>query len=137
MALFRAMLVLFELLLAIFFEKTTKKDQRNSSKPSSQTEKDETSCMPGTNGKGKLENDERFTRSRTRKPVKIAKATVCDLCGEDLSQLTCRQHERRTKIDVLFEKVIPHVDAEIKICPHWHGQTRGVFPADMPDAVTV
>ena len=56
MALFRAMFVLFELVLAIFLEKTTKKDSKNSSKPSSQTDKDETAVAIGSNGKGKLEN---------------------------------------------------------------------------------
>jgi transposase len=41
-ALFQAMLVLFELLMAVFMEKHTVKDSTNSSKPSSQTPQDET-----------------------------------------------------------------------------------------------
>ena len=50
-ALFQAMIMLFELLIAVFMEKTTRKNNRNSSIPSSQTGKDTTST--GTNGKGK------------------------------------------------------------------------------------
>jgi hypothetical protein len=46
------MILLFELLIAVFMEKKTKKNSRNSSKPSSQTGKDETSKGSGTNGKG-------------------------------------------------------------------------------------
>ena len=42
-----------ELILAIFLERTTKKDRTNSSKPSSQTEKDESALShSGSNGKG-------------------------------------------------------------------------------------
>ena len=51
--LIQSMLMLINLLIAIFLEKTTKKHNKNSSKPSSQTEKDESSTTnSGTNGKG-------------------------------------------------------------------------------------
>jgi transposase len=53
--LFQAMIMLFELLIAVFMEKTTAKNNRNSSKPSSQTGKDQTATQSGTNGKGKQE----------------------------------------------------------------------------------
>ena len=55
--LFRAMIILFELLIAVFMEKQTKKNNRNSSIPSSQTDKDETATGVGSNGKGKKLND--------------------------------------------------------------------------------
>jgi hypothetical protein len=41
-ALFQSMVMMFELLIAVFMEKKTRKDNRNSSIPSSQTEKDRT-----------------------------------------------------------------------------------------------
>jgi transposase len=48
--------MLINLLIAIFLEKTTKKNSKNSSKPSSQTEKDESAiASTGTNSKGKQE----------------------------------------------------------------------------------
>jgi len=60
-ALFQAMLMLFELLMAVFMEKRTQKDNRNSSKPSSQTPKDDSATgQSGTNGKGKAQNDPRW-----------------------------------------------------------------------------
>ena len=40
-------------------------------------------------------------------------------------------HERRTKIDIVFEKVVEHVDAEIKQCPTCKATVKGKFPADM------
>ena len=129
--LIQGLLMLLELMLAIFLEKTTQKDNKNSSKPSSQTEKDETASTSGTNKKGKPENDERFANSKTRESVKIAKVTVCGCCAQDLSAVECHTHERRTKIDIAFEKVVQHVDAEIKECPRCHESTKGVFPSDM------
>ena len=50
--------MIVELILSIFLEKITQKDNKNSSKPSSQTEKEESSFgHPGSKGKGKNEND--------------------------------------------------------------------------------
>ena len=37
-------------------------------------------------------------------------------------------YERRTQVDIVFEKVLSHVDAEIKHCPHCDTQTRAPFP---------
>jgi len=52
------MLMIIELMLSIFLEKVTNKDSKNSSKPSSQTDKDETALsQQGSNGKGKTENN--------------------------------------------------------------------------------
>ena len=44
-ALFQAMLTLFNLLMAVFMERRTTKDSKNSSKPSSQTAKDDTAVF--------------------------------------------------------------------------------------------
>ena len=52
--LFKMMLMLFELVLSIFMEKTTKKNSKNSGIPSSQTEKDDTAVRStGAHKKGK------------------------------------------------------------------------------------
>lgn len=132
-ALFQAMLMLFELLMAVFMEKHTQKDRTNSSKPSSQTPKDDTAIHhPGTHGKGKAQNDDRSDNTRTVETVQIAKVNVCSTCGDDLSDTPCYGHERRTRIDIVFEKVVSHVDAQIKQCPQCAAQTKGSFPADMP-----
>lgn len=132
-ALFHAMMTLFELLVAIFMEKTTKKDNKNSSKPSSQTSKDETATgQSGSKGKGKAENGASFYNARTVETVQVATVTLCENCGEDLTDTSCVGHERRTMTDIVFEKVTTHVDAEIKACPLCKTRTKGVFPAAMP-----
>jgi len=48
-----------------------------------------------------------------------------------LTDVPCTHHERRTKIDILFEKVIEHVDAEVKQCPNCQATVKGRFPPDL------
>lgn len=127
-----SMLMIIELMLSIFLEKTTKKDSKNSSKPSSQTDKDESSLgQQGSNGKGKSENDRRANNSRVVETVTLSEVGLCGVCGEDLTGTPCDHHERRTKIDIVFEKVVEHVDAEVKQCPSCDATVRGRFPSDM------
>ena len=68
---------------------------------------------------------------RTVENVAIAKVTQCDICGKDLKDAPCQDHERRTKIDIIFEKVVEHVDAEIKHCDDCDATVKGKFPSDM------
>jgi len=63
--------------------------------------------------------------------VTILPVMSCTVCGADLSGAPCRQHERRTKIDIVFEKVVEHVDAQIKDCPRCDATVKAAFPADM------
>lgn len=132
-ALVQALLMLFELVLAVLMEKVTTKDNRNSSLPSSQTGKDNTyTTPPGANSKGKGQNDIRSRHTRTIETTHIATVNVCEGCGENLKNRRSRPRQRRTKIDILFEKVVTHVEAEVKTCPVCQTQTKGRFPADMP-----
>jgi hypothetical protein len=134
--LFQSMLVLINLLIAIFLEKTTKKTTKNSSKPSSQTEKDESSVQNSrTNGKGKLESNTTANNTRTVESTTLSKVSQCDVCGEDLRKIACQHTERHTKIDIIFEKVVEHVDAEVKNCPRCDKTVKGEFPADMSNSL--
>ena len=131
--LFQSMLMLINLLIAIFLEKTTKKTSKNSSKPPSQTEKDESSLSHnGTNGKGKTESDAVANNTRTIETVTTMRVTECDVCGADLSDSPCEHVERRTKIDIIFEKTVEHVDVEIKHCESCDSTVQGKFPSNMP-----
>jgi transposase len=131
-ALFQAMLMLLELVMAVFLERRTGKDSRNSSKPSSQTALDDSATgQPGAKGKGMAQNDARSGNTRTVETVSVVEVNRCETCGEDLSDTLCERHERRTLIDIIFEKVVHHVDAEIKHCPYCEARTKGRFPADM------
>lgn len=129
-ALISTLLMLMELMVAVFLEKSTKKTSKNSSLPPSQTDADETTPKGKDTGKGLLQNGERFANSRTVESVEVSTVEHCETCGEDLRSQEPNGHERRTKIDLVFEKVVSHIDAEIKQCPSCDTQTKGVFPAD-------
>src|SRR5690606_39111959 len=106
-----SLFMIVELILAIFLERSTKKDSGNSSKPSSQTLKDESALShPGSNGKGKSENKDQAGNMRVNEIVTISPVLTCEVCAQDLSGVPCVDHERRTRIDIVFEKVIDHVD---------------------------
>jgi len=47
----------------------------------------------------------------------VVEVYYCHVCGENLSDTACTEYERRTKIDIVFEKVVEHTDAEMKQCP--------------------
>jgi transposase len=132
-ALMMSMFLIIELILSIFLERTTKKDNKNSSIPSSQTEKDESALgHQGSNaGKGKNENDTLAKNTRVHVQVSVSTVSFCAVCAEDLTDVPCTHHERRTKIDIIFEKVVEHVDAEVKLCPTCKTTVKGKFPAAM------
>jgi transposase len=124
--------MIIELILSIFLEKITPKNSNNSSIPPSQAPKDESALTSeGSNGKGKHEKHRPAKNTRVDNQVQLSKVTLCNVCAEDLSDIPCLSHERRTKIDIIFEKVVLHVDAEIKQCPVCHATVKGEFPADM------
>jgi transposase len=128
-ALVEALLMLLALLVAVFLEKHTAKTSTNSSQPSSQTPQDESAIgRPGQHSKGNRLDQARSSNSRTVETVQVTELTFCEHCGEDLRKVACREHERRTQIDIVFEKVLTHVDAQIKRCPHCRTQTRAPFP---------
>jgi len=131
--LFNGILLLFELLLAVFLEKTTPKGTQNSGLPSSQTGPDETARRrPGKKGKGPQTET---APSRSRRMVSeqvMAPVSECPACGHDLTGIVPTGHERRVKVDIVFETRELTVDAEIKTCPRCRAETRGAFPDEMP-----
>lgn len=131
-ALFQAMLMLFEVLMVVFMEKSTRKCNRNSSIPSSQTCPDDSATgQPGGKGKGPTQNNQHSAHSRTVETTEVVQAYQCGHCSKDISDIPCEQHERRTQIDIIFEKVVNHVDAEIKLCPYCEKRTKARFPVKL------
>ena len=132
-ALVDALLMLFELLMAVFMERHTPKSPANSGLPPSQSPDDATArTRPGAKGKGPASNEARAANTRTRTYVTELRVDSCARCGEDLTDTAATAHERRTLIDIVFEKVVRHADADIKHCPRCHAETRARFPAELP-----
>jgi len=126
--LFNGLLTLLELIFAIFLEKKTIKGNKNSSIPSSQTDMDQ-SALVGSKGKGKPTGKQPAYNSRTVETVRVLTVNQCDICGEDLTRDQCVHVERRTRIDIVFEKVVEHVDAQTKICPTCAATVKATFPS--------
>ena len=132
-ALVDAQLMLFKVLMAVFMEKHTPKSPANSGLPPSQSPDDATArSRPGAKGKGPASNEARAANTRTRTYVTELRVSACARCGEDLTDTACTGHERRTLVDIVFEKVVRHADADIKHCPRCHAETRAPFPDTMP-----
>jgi transposase len=130
--LFNGLMMLLNIMFSIFLEKQTKKTSKNSNIPPSQTQKDESSIIDSkTNGKGKSEKMTTAANTRTVESVEVIPVEYCDCCGEDLSKSQCKAHERRTRIDIIFEKTVEHKDAEIKECPNCFKLVKAVFPSDL------
>ena len=85
-ALVDALLMLFELLMAVFMEKHTPKSPANSSLPASQSPNDATArTRPGAKSKGPASNEARAANTRTRTYVAELRVESCARCGEDLT----------------------------------------------------
>lgn len=128
------LMLLFNLVLSIFMEKSTKKTSANSSIPPSQTTPDDTSIT--TKNRTGEDHDKQKTvtvagNTRTVKTITLLPALTCETCGEDLSHVECTGIERRTKIDIIFEKTEEHVDVEVKKCPTCDATVKAQFPDDM------
>ena len=131
-ALINTLFVLFSIVLSIFLEKQTKKTSANSSIPPSQTEKDESSPPKiNTNKNGRDEAITTLGNTRTVETVAVIPVNTCIKCGEDLTHVECMCIERRTRIDIIFEKTVEHIDVESKKCPSCHATTKSSFPNDM------
>ena len=130
-ALVDALLMLFELLMAVFMEKHTPKSPANSGLPPSQSPNDATArTRPGAKGKGPSYNEARCANTRTREQRQGAQPSMrAGAVAKTSPTPPALGHERRTLIDIVFEKVVRHADAQIKHCPRCHAETRARFPA--------
>lgn len=131
-ALFKSLLLIVELILSIFMERQTRKTSKNSSLPPSQTDKDETSLSRSRPETKHRPAGQTVANHRHVETVALSTVENCDVCGSPLDGVECTGHERRTKIDIVFEKVVEHVDAEVKQCPECDSIVKGLFPTDMP-----
>ncbi|PKM35211.1 MAG: hypothetical protein CVV06_17480 [Gammaproteobacteria bacterium HGW-Gammaproteobacteria-10] len=62
----------------------------------------------------------------------LSKTLTYDVCSEDLTDATS-VHVECTKIDIVFEKVVEHIDTENKQYPTCKGMVKGRIPADLQD----
>ena len=131
LALMKTMIMLFEIIIAAFLEKKTKKTSRNSSIPSSQMGNETTSPKAGSKGKGR-EGYGQASNFREVKTKDVKSVDFCPECSTDLGNVKPTTTETRTKIDIIFEKHVHEVTSETKSCPVCQTTTKAPFPKDMP-----
>ncbi len=132
-AMFRILITLMGVLITVLLEKTTRKSDRNSSLPPSQTPKDETARRASrSSGKGMRGNGQTSANLRRTTVAETVMVAACDACGADLSDINPVARERRVLYDIVFETVARRVDAEVKECPACRARTKGRFPDAMP-----
>ena len=130
-AMFRVLITLLSVLIAVLLEKTTRKTSDNSSIPPSQTDKDETARRSRTGGTGAKPNQQTGTGLRKVTVEETATVETCGACGAGLAGVDPVSRERRILYDIVFELVERRVDAEVKECPDCRTRTKGRFPDTM------
>ena len=120
------LLLMMEMMIAVFMEKTTKKTSKNSGIPPSETSitDDDQALQKIRNSKGKPLKKHQFSNSKTIETVEVIAVDFCDSCGTDLHDHPAEAVERRTRIDIYFEKKVEHQDIEIKTCPNCARTTK-------------
>lgn len=133
--LIKGLFMLIKLIVAVVMEKQTKKRSHNSGIPPSQSEEDESALNDSDTKKRRQQREKSNTHqsahTRTVETVTVAEVRTCQHCGESLCDEACIGIERRSLIDIVFEKQVQHVDAEIKSCPRCHEETKGKHPESM------
>ena len=112
--LINTLLMIVDMLVAIFLKKSTKEGNKNYNMPSWQTEENKSS-KPRKHKDTPDEHEEPFANSRTEESVEVSPVCRCEHCGENLRNVQVEYYQRRTRIDIVFEKRIEHTDAEIKV----------------------
>lgn len=130
--LFKSILILVELVISIFMEKATKKNSSNSGIPPSQTDEDQTTPKKNRSKEETQDSsDTKASNTRTVETITTATVETCSNCHACLQDVACQSVQRRTRIDIIFEKTVEHTDAQVKKCPACNHKTTGAYPEDM------
>lgn len=128
-----SMLLVMEIVVAVFLEKKTRKNSSNSGLPPSQNNGSNGNRNNGSGRRAGLgesaSNVQHTETSETTSPE------GCTKCGEDLTDTKVTGKDERVKIDILYEVVTHTVTAEIKKCPECGEVNKGSFPEGMDGKV--
>ena len=132
--LMKSLFTLFDIVLAIFMEKKTRKTRNNSGIPSSQSDPDETTedlDKKRSKSKRRKNHNNSFDNRTETVTVEVLEPKHCTHCLTDLTDEPESAIERRTLIDIVFEKNIHHVDVVEKVCPNCNAINKPAFPNNM------
>ena len=125
-----SILLVIDVLFAVFLEKKTRKTSGNSGLPPSKGFGSNGNRNKGTGKKSPKSNNLKNIESKEKK--KTVSAKNCSGCGKSLRSASVKRAEERRKIDIIYKVEILTVTSEVKTCPSCGEETKGVFPKDMP-----
>lgn len=123
------LLLVIDILVAVFLEKKIRKNSSNSGLPPSKNN--------GSNGNRNTSSGDRAglgSQAGNTRSVETKETTTpinCSLCGESLLKAKVADREEREKIDIIYEIITHTVVAEIKKCPNCEKINKGSFPNGM------
>jgi len=128
-AVIKSLILVIDIIAAVFLEKKTRKNSSNSGLPPSKNN--------GPNGNRNNGSGQRVDLGQSASNVQHSETSEtttpgsCSKCDEDLSGVKVTGTDERQKIDVLYEVVTHTVVAEVKVCPSCGHTNKGSFPQGM------
>jgi transposase-like protein len=126
---FESLIIVIDIMVAVFLEKKTRKNSSNSGLPPSRNN--------GSNGNRNKDGSERDKKGSQLKNTRKTKSSEtltpsdCDGCGHDLSSVDVKNSESRKKIDIIYEITEHTITSETKQCPSCGQLNKPNFPKGM------
>ncbi len=130
---FESLLLIIDILVAVFLEKKPRKNSSNSGLPPSRN--NGSNGNRNTNQGDRSKNGEQLDNTRNVETKETTTPKDCASCGESLEDVEVKETEERKKIDVIYEIVNHTVTAETKECPGCGHINKGKFPKGMDGKV--
>ena len=124
-----SLLMIIDILVAVFLEKATRKNSSKSGLPPSKNNGSNGNRNKNSRQRANLGDQIQNTRNITNEEVTTP--AECSECGMDLSHEKSLRSETRKKIDILYEIITTMVTAKIVECPNCGEINKGSFPKDM------
>ena len=132
-ALIDTLLMIIEILVAVFLEKKTRKDSSNSGLPPSLNNGSNGNRNQGSGKRGSLGSE--LNNLKHTESLKTVSPLYCTDCEADLSNTKIHGKEERKEIDISYEIITHTVVAEVKKCHECGKLNKGEFPKGMDGPV--
>jgi len=128
-----SLLLIIDIIVALFLEKKTRKNSSNSGLPPSRNE-----GPNGNRNKNIVRGDKlgaQIGHTRNISTQEVLTPQSCSNCQKDLGAVKATAQEDRRLIDIVYEVVTHTVTVETKECPDCGHINKGKFPAGMDGEV--
>jgi transposase len=124
-----ALLLLVDIMIAIFLEKKIRKNSSNSGLPPSRNNGPNGNRNKGSGDRSKI--GDQISNTKNTETEEKTTPNKCTSCLENLKSTSVTGTEERKKIDIVYEIITHTVVAEIKKCPECGKLNKGNFPHGM------